>query len=173
MDYYNKWGNFYFLLLLSFFDFFIKIWISIILFSTSNRNIEDITTALPLLEFINLFVEYHIERCISTSTRHSKTAAVMEVFLNELSNLTRQCTVPDYLHKLCLIWKGLFEDESAKAAVLNNENCLQAGFHIFQVGLFQYNSNLENVIFFYFFQYLFIYISLFFIFFVYLILFIF
>jgi hypothetical protein len=112
---------------------------------TSTRNMEDISTILPLFEFINLFVEYHIERCMASSLRHQKASAVMEVFLNELSNLTRACSHPEYLYKVCVIWKGLLEDEVAKYAVLQNENCLQAGFHIFQAGLLQNNPTLESV----------------------------
>jgi hypothetical protein len=111
----------------------------------SSRSMEDISTVLPLFEFINLFVEYHIERCMASSLRHPKASAVMEVFLNELSNLTRACSHPDYLYKVCVIWKGLLEDEVAKYAVLQNENCLQAGVHIFQAGLLQNNSTLESV----------------------------
>ncbi len=99
---------------------------------------------MPLLEFINLFVENHIERCIATSSRDIKTATVMETFLNELAALTRTFSHPEFLHKICLIWNGLFEEES-KTSVLRNENCLQAGFHIFQAGLFQNNPNLEEV----------------------------
>jgi hypothetical protein len=113
--------------------------------SSSSTNLEDISTILPLFEFINLFIEYHIERCIASSLRDPKAANVMEVFLNELSNLTRACSQPEYLYKICLIWKGLLEDEVAKYAVLQNENCLQAGFHIFQAGLLQNNSAMESV----------------------------
>lgn len=111
----------------------------------SARNMEDVSTILPLFEFINLFVEYHIERCMASSLRNQKASSVMEVFLNELSTLTRACSHPEYLYKVCVIWKGLLEDEVAKCAVLQNENCLQAGFHIFQAGLLQNNPTLESV----------------------------
>jgi hypothetical protein len=113
--------------------------------SSSSTSIEDVSTILPLFEFINLFIEYHIERCIASSLRDPKAVSVMEVFLNELSNLTRACSHPEYLYKICLIWKGLLEDEVVKYAVLQNENCLQAGFHIFQAGLLQNNSAMESV----------------------------
>lgn len=115
--------------------------------SSGSANIEDLSTILPLFEFINLFIEYHIERCITSSTRDRKAASVMEVFLTELSTLTRACSHPEYLYKICVLWQGLLEDESAKYAVLQNESCLQAGVHIFQAGLIQNNPSLENVCF--------------------------
>lgn len=100
-------------------------------FKRAQESLESFDTSLPLLEFIRVFVESHIERAVTagTSGAQPEILPLIEGFLDTFSTLTQSCTEPEILYKLILVWEGLMAFETAKEVILSNANCLQSVRH--------------------------------------------
>eukprot|EP01038_Epipyxis_sp_PR26KG_P009793 gene9793-13175_t len=131
-------------------------------------NVDDSPIMLSLLEFITVFAESHLERCISISSQSNSisssisstssgsgfSAASIEllnqsvtVFFEELVAMTTMSSEPQILNKIVSVWNRVVNLEAVKEMLLTQSSvCLSITSHLLQSSLIQTNSHLETCI---------------------------
>jgi hypothetical protein len=117
-------------------------------------------TAMSLLEFVGVFAESHLEKCIRLSTMQSADAAggsagsgvvdsamdrAVQLFLEELVASTSSTMEPEVLHKVVTVWNRVLSLGSVKEALITRPQlCVSMVAHLLQSALLQTNASLRD-----------------------------
>ena len=123
----------------------------------SAGELEDSPVAMSLLEFVSVFAESHLERCIQLSSvcsqNSSSSSAVVDqnmdravsLFLEELVATTVCTSSVEVLHKAVSVWNHILLLGAVKERLLGQGAlCLSVVSHLLQCCLLQTNESLRD-----------------------------
>jgi hypothetical protein len=134
--------------------------------ASEHGNISDSPIVLSLLDFISVFAESHLERCLeysssasssvlSSSSSTSSNGMMSEeartlqqnitTFFNELVSITTVSMDPKILIKLVAVWNRILLIDTVKLLLFNQTNVvIPIISHLLQASLLQSNKNLQE-----------------------------
>jgi hypothetical protein len=133
--------------------------------ASEHGNISDSPIVLSLLDFISVFAESHLERCLEYSSSASSSVLSssstssngmmseesrtlqqnITTFFNELVSITTVSMDPKILIKLVAVWNRILLIDTVKLLLFNQTNVvIPIISHLLQASLLQSNKNLQE-----------------------------